>query len=100
MKKINILTFVIASIVCGLFLLPAFIGAWALDEGTAGDSILAIILSKLFLILRFPTHTLFWSTFSNSGTGLYFIGLILNCIFYGFIVERIISIFRMTVKVE
>jgi hypothetical protein len=99
MKKINILMLVIASIVFTFLLIPAFLGTGAVEDGTAEDNLLAIALSKLFLILRFPTHTLFWSTISDNVV-LYFLGLIFNCALYGFIIERIFSTFKIMKPVE
>jgi hypothetical protein len=74
--------------------IPSFIAAWAEDEGTLGTSIIWMVFFKLFYILRFPTHTLFWVIFSNAGVVVYLSGLIINCMFYGFITERIYSFFR------
>ncbi len=66
-----------------------FVGAAARDEGTGGDGIIVRTLEKLFYIFRFPTHTLFFQFMNGS---MFFVGLFLNCLFYGLVVERIFSI--------
>lgn len=82
-----------------LLLIPSFLGAWAEDEGTLGTNIIWVSFAKLFYILRFPTHTLLWTIISEFGATIYFLGLFINCIFYGFLTERTISIFK-TKKLE
>ena len=76
-----------------LLLIPSFFAAWAEDEGTLGDHLFWIVFAKLFYVLRFPSHVLLWSVFSDSAI-LFFIGLGLNCMFYGFIIERVFAFFR------
>ena len=75
-------------------MIPSLLGAYAEDEGTLGTNIIWITFAKLFTILRFPTHTLLWTIISKFGATIYFLGLFVNCIFYGFITERIISILK------
>ena len=83
-------TFILATIVIILLTFATFICAFVEDEGT-GNTVTAIF-SKVFMALRFPTHTLFWTTF-NHGT-LFYWGLLLNSVFYGVITERLISLLR------
>lgn len=94
MKKFNRQIFIVATILFGLLLIPSFLAAWAEDEGTLGTNIIWVIFAKLFYILRFPTHTLLWTFFSNGGATIYFVGLVINCMFYGFITERLFSFVR------
>ena len=96
MRNFNKLTFIIATILFGLLLVLGFLAAWAEDEGTLGTNIIWVTFAKLFYILRFPTHTLLWTFFSSNGTTIYFAGLIINCIFYGFITERLFSFVKHT----
>lgn len=88
LKTISYKRFWFSTILTGLLLIPCFFAAWAEDEGTLGNNILLVTFSKLFYILRFPTHTLFWNFFSYNA-GLFITGLILNCIFFGLLIERI-----------
>jgi len=89
MKNFNKRTFIIATTTFGMLLIQSFLTAWAEDEGALGTNIIWVSFAKLFYILRFPTHTLLWKLFSNSGATIYFLGLIINCLFYGFITERL-----------
>ncbi len=63
----------------------------AIDEGTEGDKIVVKTLEKLFYVFRFPIHTLF---FAYMDGWIFFIGLFVNCLFYGFITERLVSFYR------
>jgi hypothetical protein len=101
MKGFDKKIFTIATFVTGFLLLASFLAAFGEDEDTLGRdgdtlgrNIILVFLSKLFYVLRFPTHTLFWSTFSSAGAGVFLSGLIINCMFYGFLTERIYSVFR------
>ena len=93
-KNFNRQTFIITTIIVGLLLIPSFLAAWGEDEGTLGTNIFWVAFAKLFYVLRFPTHTLFWTIFSNGGATIYFVGLIINCMFYGLLTERLISLFK------
>lgn len=95
MKNFNKQTFIVSTVLVGLLLIPCFFAAWGDDEGTLGNNIIWVTLSKLFYILRFPTHTLFWKLFSINGI-LFFAGLIINCMFYGLIIERIVFLFKLS----
>lgn len=64
------------------------------DEGTLGDGWISLGFAKLFNVLRFPTHTLFWSLISEGSATLYFASLICNCMFYGLVIERFYSLFK------
>lgn len=72
-----------------LLLIPALIAAAAQDEGTLGNSALGKLLSTLFLILRFPTHTMLWPLIGAGGSVIFFAGLFANCMLYALIVERL-----------
>ena len=90
MKNINKQTVYITTVVFGLLLIPSFLAAWGEDEGTLGTNIIWVTFSKLFYVLRFPTHTLLWTLITKGGATIFFGGLVFNCIFYGLMTERII----------
>ncbi|MGG9963573.1 hypothetical protein [Ferruginibacter sp. SUN106] len=91
MKKFNSVTFIIAVFITGILTAISFFAAFAEDEGTLGGNVIGVILARLFYIFRFPTHTLFGIIFSGSGS-LLVLGLFINCLFYGLIIERIGSL--------
>jgi hypothetical protein len=97
-KNFSKFTFTISTIVFGILLFPSFLAAWAEDEGTLGTNIIWVTFAKLFYILRFPTHTLLWKLITKGGTSIFFGGLIINCLFYGLLTERIINIFKLQKK--
>ena len=94
MKSINKRILFIATIFFGLLMALSFIGVFAEDEGTFGTNIIYTIFAKLFNILRFPTHTLFWNYISRFGATIYILGLFINSMFYGFATERIIYLLK------
>ena len=93
-SRFKILIFIIATIIfCGLTFIT-LVAAGSVDEGIEGTGVLgfiAIILSKLFHFFRFPTHTFFFDLMNGSR---FFIGLLINCIMYGFLTERLISFLK------
>ncbi len=93
MKNFDKRIFLNSTISVGLLLIPCFFAAWGDDEGTLGSNRFWMTFSKVFYILRFPTHTLFWKFFSFNAV-FFFVGLILNCMFYGLLIERTIFLFK------
>ncbi len=74
----------------------AFVGAAAVAEGTGGAGFLGIsafLFSKVFDVFRFPSHTLFFDWMNGS---MFIIGLFVNCILYGFAIERLISMRKIS----
>jgi len=94
MKPFSKTTFIIATIVFGLLLIPSFLAAFGEDEGTLPERSFWILFARLFYILRFPTHTFLWGIFSKGGAAVLLGGLIINCCFYGLVTERLISFFK------
>jgi len=90
-KKINIGYFLIFTTLFGILTIISFIMAFAKDEGTIENNIIWNLFADLFNIFRFPVHNLFWDKMNGS---LYFIGLIINSMFYGLIFERILSLIK------
>jgi hypothetical protein len=85
MKKINLVTFLISTILIGILTFMSFISAFGADEGNKLDTIWKMF-TKLFYVLRFPTHILFWGFLTHSNLIFYFIGLFINSLFYAFII--------------
>ncbi|MEO6454408.1 MAG: hypothetical protein ABIN97_10065 [Ginsengibacter sp.] len=94
MKKFSNATFIIATILFGLLLIPIFFAACGEDGGTLGTNIILVSFAK-FLYPTFSDTTLLWSVFSENGATIYFVGLIINCCFYGLLTERIIYFIKM-----
>ena len=93
-KNVNWFTVIIATIAVGILLIPSFMAAWAEDEGTLGNGWFGLMFARLFDVLRFPTHVLFWPAIVDGGGALYFGTLLVNCIVYGLVIERVLSCFR------
>jgi hypothetical protein len=94
MKRFSKTVFLASTLVISFLLIPSFLAAFAEDEGTLGTNFFWIVFAKLFYILRFPTHTLLWSFITKGGAGAFFGGLVINCMFYGFLIERLFSVLK------
>jgi hypothetical protein len=86
-RRINIPLLLGASVLVGILTVVSFVFAWAKDEGTMGSGFFKNMLADSFSIFRFPTHVLFWGFFSSSAQS-FFVGLTMNCLFWGLIIER------------
>jgi hypothetical protein len=95
MKNFSKSTFIISTIVFGLLLVPSFQAAWGEEEGTLGTNIIWMTFAKLFHVLRFPTHTLLWSLICKCGATIYFGSLLLNCLFFGLLTERLFPFLKV-----
>jgi hypothetical protein len=90
----NVKTFVIAAILIFILTFLSFIAAGAVDEGTDGAGLIGVItylFSILFYIFRFPTHSLFFEYMTGS---IFYIGLLINCLFWALIIERIFRLIK------
>lgn len=95
MTKFNRSVFLISTVIAVLLLIPGFLAAFGEDEGMLmPDDTFWNFFALLFTVLRFPTHTLLWPIITAGGPLTFFGGLFINCLFYGLVVERIISFFR------
>jgi hypothetical protein len=83
--------FISATLIFCIFTFITLIAAAAVEKGTDGNSPTTQAIAKLYYIFRFPTHNLFFSFMDGS---FFFLGLGINCMLYGFLTERIVSIFR------
>lgn len=83
--KIFLISLAVISIVVGL----SFLAALGRDEGTLGNGVIRNLLADSFFLFRFPIHTLFWNQLTKHMV-FYFPGLIINIIFWAFVMERTI----------
>ncbi|WP_167296990.1 hypothetical protein [Pedobacter sp. SG908] len=87
----KVFSFISATIIFCVFAFVTLIAAAAVDEGTDGNNFVIQAMAKIYYIFRFPIHTLFFRFIE--GPFFFFVGLLLNCLFYGFLTERIVFIF-------
>jgi hypothetical protein len=90
MKKFNLLVFIISTVLIGILTLASFL-AGLMFRGDDLDPFYVKLFVPLFHLFRFPTHTLF-NFGRGGGDSLYWVGLLLNSIFYGLLIERIFSL--------
>ena len=70
----------------------SWIAIWQYDTQDNFHSIWGI-LRQLAYVVRFPVYTLFWNFLVRHDNLIYYIGgLLINCIFYGLIIERFFSL--------
>lgn len=84
-------TFLFATNVIIFLTILSFISAGAIDEGTTDADLITRTFAALFTLFRFPSLTLFDDYINGSR---FFIGLFINCIFYGILIERIIAFIK------
>jgi hypothetical protein len=98
-RRINISVVLGSSIVIGVATVVSFWFAFGKDEGQLGTGYVENFIADSFYVFRFPTHVIFWELL-NSSAILYFFGLILNCLFYGLLIERVWQLIKkQTIKV-
>jgi hypothetical protein len=87
MKNFDRRNFLISITLILILLIICFLSAYVEDEGNLLKGSAWALFSRLFNVLKFPTHTLFEVLF---GHNLILIGFLINCLFYGFLIERLI----------
>lgn len=92
-RQIDLLILGFSLFLMCLITFVAFIGAAAYDEGTGGNR----FLYEVYGLLRFPTHTMFAGFFYASSLR-FVLGLLINAVFYAFVIERVWSVFRSKKK--
>jgi|SRR5258706_4698981 len=92
MKNFNRQLFLNSTIIFGLLLIPIFLSVWADEEGTLGTNPFLIFLSKLSFLFRFPLLTIIGNKFDNFGGIAFLLLLLLNIMFYGLLIERLITL--------
>jgi hypothetical protein len=93
-KNFNVTIFSVVTFIIGLLTLVTFVFAAAVDEGTSNLNPISLLIADLYFLFRFPTHTLFEKLFLNNA-GAFFVGLFINCLFYGFLIERVVAIIKL-----
>ena len=88
MKKFKPLLFLSCTLVLATITFFSFSEAYTHDEGILAHRKYNSLLVDFFNVMRFPSHVLFPR---YTATPFYFsVGLIVNCLFYGFIIERLV----------
>jgi hypothetical protein len=98
MKKFNLRIFRIATAVTILITFVSWVGLEANGMENGNHAVWGVV-GGAWTILRFPIFTLYWHfLFNQNNLILFSIAVFLNCAFYGFIFERIISLRRKKSK--
>ena len=92
MKNFNKQTFINATIIWGILMIPIFLATWAAEEGTIGTSPIWLFLSKLSFLFRFPLLTIFGNLLDNLGGGYFLFLIFINTMFYGLLIERLTTL--------
>ncbi len=96
LKKINISLIIVIAIPIGLLSIVSMFCYWTVEEGTNSEA--AYYIGYLFNVFRFPSHNLLWDFMTSDSGGrfivTFFFGLLFNTLFYAFLIERIISLFK------
>ncbi len=98
MKKFNFKIFAVVSVVAILLTFASWMG---LEEHNSPGRSISFLgeVGGLWTILRFPTFTFFWKLLYGLNNVLLFsVAVMIDCAFYGFIVERIFYLFKKNRK--
>jgi hypothetical protein len=93
----NHTVFHLSWIILLLLFIPAFIAAWAVDEGSSNLSFPWKQFEMLFYILRFPMHVILWPLITKI-EWLYFPMIAVNFYLYALCMERVITIGWLSLK--
>ncbi len=96
-KKFSVRIFFTALIIIMVLQLLSFLGAAGEDEMGRSRNFFWRFMSDSFVVFRFPTHTLLWNFFSRSGI-LFLFGLLLNCLIYSFLIERLFTVSKRVLR--
>jgi len=88
MKNFSKRNFLISTALILTLLIISFLSAYVEDEGNLSKGSVWVIFARIFNVLKFPTHTLFEGLFGHNLI-LILVGFLINCLFYGFLLERI-----------
>ena len=91
LKNFNPLRFFILLVANGGLTFFSFVAAFGKNEGTLSNNLFLNFMADAFYVFRFPTHVLLWK-YMDGGT--FFLGLFINTLFYAFLIELIINIFK------
>jgi hypothetical protein len=91
MNQFNYRVFLVLTVLLAILTFFAFSVTFSGGTEAPRDSVLHIVCSDFIGIMRFPVHFIFARFFKNP---MYFaVGLIINCLIYGAVLERILSFF-------
>jgi hypothetical protein len=92
MKKFNLKIFKVATVVAILLTFVSWVGLDA-NRMENGSHTFWWAVGNIWTVLRFPIFTLYWHfLFDHNNIVLFSTAVFLNCAFYGFIIERFISL--------
>jgi hypothetical protein len=96
LKKINISLIIVLAIPIGLLTFLSMFCYWGVEEGTSNE--VTYYIGYSFNVFRFPSHNILWNFMTSDSGGrfivTFFFGLLFNTLFYAFLIERIISLFK------
>jgi hypothetical protein len=88
MKQFNYRLFFIITLILSIVTYFSFTEAFSRDAGTLGPEPIHNFVADLYNIMRFPTHVVL-ARFMQTPF-MFAIGLIINCVIYSILIERII----------
>jgi hypothetical protein len=99
MKPFNVKVFLIAFLIILLLNFVSWAGLEAHNTPDRSHTLLGII-GSIWTILRFPVFTFFGRfLYSQNNVLLFSTAIFLNCVCYGFIIERMISLRKKKSKI-
>jgi len=98
MKKFNLRIFRVATAITVLLTFVSWVALEANGMENGNHAFWGAV-SSIWTILRFPIFTLYWHFLSSQNNLVLFsLAVFLNCAFYGFLAERVLSLNRKKSK--
>jgi len=92
MKKFNLKTFKISTVITILLTFVSWVGLDANGMQNGSSHTLWGVVGSMWTLLRFPIFTLYWHfMYDHNNIILFSLAVFLNCAFYGFLIERFLS---------
>jgi hypothetical protein len=98
MKNFSLRIFLFSSLVIGLLTFISMMAGWDLSDKAAETSLFWNILAKSFFVFNWALMLIDWLTGDNPNETLFIVGIFLNCLLDGFIIERIFYLFHKKQK--
>lgn len=99
MKKFSLRTFLTSTCIIGILTSGSFFAAFSEAENPTGSGLLLSLSADTLQVFGFPIITLFSRLDIELGLPFFLLGLVTNCLLYGLLTERIISLIRQRTKI-
>ena len=98
LQNINSVRIIILTLTLTVFSGVLFLFTYGQDEGTLGDGVIKNLIADVFVFFAFPSLPVFNRLDILNSWSIYFIGLFINSMIYGILIERLFYFFHRTIR--